>query len=187
MTSHSLDPSHMQRKEHLPAGRHLRMPLAFMYGCLVASLALPAHALNKGDTAPDLDVVNANGQKQTINLKEKLTYVDFWASWCGPCKQSFPWMNDVHARYAAQGLQVIAVNLDQKSADAQKFLSASPAKFAIAFDPKGATPRLYGVKTMPSSYLIDRNGKIIHVHAGFSADDSVQLEKQIRSALELKP
>jgi len=89
-------------------------------------------------------------------------------------------------KYRAQGLQIIGVNLDAKNEDAKKFLSQIPASFSVAFDSKGLTPRAYGVKGMPTSFLIGRDGKIISQHSGFKEADRESLEKQIKAALEAK-
>ena len=156
-------------------------------GCVLAVLAGPCQALEKGDKAPALDLQTRDAQPLKLSLRGELVYLDFWASWCGPCKQSFPWMNAMHSRYSAQGLRVFAINVDQKPADAARFLAASPALFDIGYDASGASPRLYAVKTMPTSYLIDKNGVLLWKHAGFSPKDTAALELAIQSALEGKP
>jgi peroxiredoxin len=92
----------------------------------------------------------------------------------------------MQAKYKSKGFQIIAVNLDAKTDDAMKFLEQVPADFTVAFDSKGQTPRAYGVKGMPTSFLIDRSGKILLQHAGFRPDDREELEKQIQAALEGK-
>lgn len=89
-------------------------------------------------------------------------------------------------KYKAQGLKIIGVNLDTKTEDAKKFLSQNPARFTVAFDSKGATPKDYGVKGMPTSFLMDRNGKVIFQHLGFKEADREKLEKEIKAALEAK-
>ena len=131
----------------------------------------------------------AHAASPTLNLdayKGKVVYVDFWASWCGPCRQSFPWMNDLQAKYGSRGLQIVGVNLDAKDADARKFLSENNGNFLLAFDNKGATPKLYGVKGMPTSYLIDREGRIVSEHTGFNFSKTAGLEKEIEKLLENK-
>lgn len=151
---------------------------------LAATLSMAsAFALDKGSPAPAFDLPGKDGQVQLAKYQGKLVYVDFWASWCGPCRQSFPWMNEMQARYGARGLQVIGVNLDAQSADARKFLAETPARFTIAFDPAGATPRAYGIKGMPSSVLIGPDGKVLYEHAGFKEADRGELEKVIQGAL----
>jgi len=151
--------------------------------CLTTLAASGAWAIEAGAPAPE---VNLPGVKDTISLaglKGKVVYVDFWASWCGPCRQSFPWMNAMQAKYGAKGLQVVGVNLDAKRADADKFLGEVPASFAIAFDAQGDTPKRYAVKGMPTSVLIGADGKVLQVHNGFREDDRKALEDAIAGAL----
>ncbi|MFZ6775674.1 TlpA family protein disulfide reductase [Undibacterium sp. Ji83W] len=146
-------------------------------------MSTSAMALDKGNNAPAFDLKGVEGNINLAKYQGKLVYLDFWASWCGPCRQSFPWMNELQSRYGAQGLQIIGVNLDQKNEDARQFLATTPARFVVAFDPAGATPRSYGVKGMPSSVLIGPDGKIIFEHAGFKEADRAALEEKIKSAL----
>jgi peroxiredoxin len=145
--------------------------------------ASTASALDKGAAAPTFDLPGKDGTVQLAKYQGKLVYVDFWASWCGPCRQSFPWMNEMQAKYGARGLQVVGVNLDAKTDDARRFLAETPARFAIAFDPAGATPRAYGIKGMPSSVLIGPDGKVLYEHAGFKEADRAELEQVIKKAL----
>jgi len=151
---------------------------------LCAGLACAgAWALDEGAAAPKFDLPGREGAVQLANYQGKVVYVDFWASWCGPCRQSFPWLNEMQAKYGARGLQVVGVNLDAKGDDARKFLADVPARFQVAFDPAGATPRAYGIKGMPSSVLVGPDGKVILQHAGFKAADRAELEKAIQTAL----
>jgi len=151
---------------------------------LLSSLSCLADTLT-GHEAPAFTVTNQDGGQVSLSqFKGKVVYLDFWASWCGPCRKSFPWMNAVQSKYAAQGLQVVGVNLDEKSEDGLHFLKETPAQFTVAFDPKAVTPGLYGVKGMPTSMLIGRDGKVILEHSGFKEADRAELEKKIQSALE---
>ncbi|MYN42639.1 redoxin family protein [Duganella sp. FT109W] len=145
--------------------------------------ASSAQALDKGAPAPQFDLPGLDGAVKLAKLQGKVVYVDFWASWCGPCRQSFPWMNEMQAKYGGKGLQIVGVNVDAKSDDARQFLTATPARFAIAFDPQGATPRSYGIKGMPSSVLIGPDGKVLLEHSGFREADRAELENKIQSAL----
>jgi cytochrome c biogenesis protein CcmG/thiol:disulfide interchange protein DsbE len=151
---------------------------------LAAALgATSAQALEKGAPAPQFDLQGLEGAVKLAKLQGKVVYVDFWASWCGPCRQSFPWMNEMQAKYGARGLQVVGVNVDANSADARQFLAATPARFVIGFDPQGATPRSYGIKGMPSSVLIGPDGKVLLEHSGFRDADRAELEARIQAAL----
>ena len=105
--------------------------------------------------------------------------VDFWASWCGPCRRSFPWMNDMQQKYGSKGFVVVGINVDKKRADADKFLAQNPASFAIAFDEAGTTPSAYAVKGMPSSYLVDGKGNVVYVERGFLDEHKAGLEQRI--------
>lgn len=145
-----------------------------------AGLAL---ALSPGEAAPDFQLPGLREAVQLSAQRGKLVYLDFWASWCGPCKQSFPWMNELQGRFGPQGLQVIAINLDASRDDARRFLAEVPAQFTLAFDSRGDTPRRYAVKGMPSSVLIAPDGTVLDVHNGFRAEDRALLEAQITRAL----
>lgn len=153
---------------------------------LLLAAALPgaaALALDQGAQAPQFDLPGRDGAVQLAQFKGKLVYVDFWASWCGPCRQSFPWLNEMQAKYGARGFQVVGVNLDARNEDARKFLAENPARFQVAFDPAGTTPRAYGIKGMPSSVLLGPDGKVVLQHAGFKEADRAELEKAIVAGL----
>jgi len=100
--------------------------------------------------------------------KGKVVYLDFWASWCTPCKLSFPWMNDLARSYAQKGLVVIAVNVDHDRAAASAFLHDTPASFPVIYDPDGKIAERFNVKDMPTSVLIGRDGTVHYVHQGFT-------------------
>lgn len=142
-----------------------------------------ALALEAGQAVPDISLPGATVAPKLSDLKGKVVYLDFWASWCGPCKQSFPWMNDMQQKYGAKGLQVVGVNLDAKRPDAERFLAENPALFALAYDAKGETARQVGIKGMPTSVLIDADGKVLAIHQGFREQDRAELEAKFVSAL----
>jgi thiol-disulfide isomerase/thioredoxin len=116
-------------------------------------------------------------------IEGKVIWVDFWASWCVPCRRSFPWMNAMQAKYGPQGLQIVAVNLDRERAPADKFLVETPADFTVRFDPEGKLAKQYQVQAMPSSYVLDASGAVIARHAGFRLADADEYERQIQDAL----
>jgi cytochrome c biogenesis protein CcmG, thiol:disulfide interchange protein DsbE len=149
-------------------------------------LACGAHAVEVGQPAPSFELPGQQGTVQLSSYKGKTVYLDFWASWCGPCKQSFPWMNDMQKKYGAKGLRIVGVNLDQKAEDAKTFLATTPAQFDVAFDSAGQSPKQYGVKGMPTSLLIGPDGKVLMVHQGFKPESREELESQIKQALRIK-
>jgi len=148
------------------------------------ALSVSALAIEVGESAPEIQLPGRSGAIKLSEFKGKAVYLDFWASWCGPCKQSFPWMNEMQAKYGAKGLQVLAVNLDQKPEDATGFLQQTKVDFLIAMDPVGQSAQKYNVKGMPSSLLIGRDGKVTVVHTGFNAASKAELERAIVAALE---
>ncbi|MGQ0587051.1 MAG: TlpA family protein disulfide reductase [Gammaproteobacteria bacterium] len=112
----------------------------------------------------------------------KVVYLDFWASWCGPCAESFPWLNRMHEKYGGE-LVIVGVNVDTDARAADAFLKAHPARFAIVRDPEGELPELYRIEGMPSAVLLGRDGSVLHKHAGFRSARSAEYEAAIRAAL----
>lgn len=174
----------MKQVVSMTANRRAVLLRGLGFAGLWAAFDAGAQSLDKGAVAPDFELPGTSAAIKLSQYRGKVLYLDFWASWCGPCKQSFPWMNAMQAKYGAKGLQVLAINVDTKRDDARKFLLTSPATFELAYDAQGHTPRLYNVKTMPSSYVIDRAGKVAAVHRGFASEDSAALEQSVKLALE---
>lgn len=135
--------------------------------------------------APDIDLTSLDG-KTSVKLssyKGKLVYLDFWASWCGPCRKSFPFMNDLHNNFHDKGLAVVTITLDELKEDADKFLTKYPADFAVYHDPTGDTGRAFKLPGMPTSYLIDEQGNVIKRFVGFKKAKKAQIEQFIQSRL----
>ena len=154
--------------------------------CAMATLAVaaPVAAVDAGAPAPAFALPDGRGELITLEkLRGHVVYVDFWASWCGPCRQSFPWMNEMQRKYGTQGFKIIGINVDKRDADAQRFLQQVPAGFTVVYDPKGQAPAAYGVKAMPNSYLIDAQGRVAGVEYGFKEDRKADLERQIAALL----
>ena len=149
----------------------------------LSAFSFQSQAVDAGQPAPDIDLSIGAGADKLSKLKGKVVYVDFWASWCGPCRQSFPWMNEMQSKYGAKGLQIVGVNLDAKRADADQFLAQVPAKFSLSFDAKGDSAKRFAVKGMPTSVLIGADGTVLAVHQGFKDEDRKELEAKFVSAL----
>jgi len=116
-------------------------------------------------------------------ISGKVVWVDFWASWCVPCRRSFPWLNTMHRKYREQGLEIIAVNLDKERALADGFLAEVPAEFSLRFDPAGNLAKEFAVQSMPSSYLLAADGTVLASHFGFRTADAAEYERTIQQAL----
>lgn len=113
------------------------------------------------------------------NYKGKIVYLDFWASWCIPCRKSFPWMNKIQEQYEDQEFKIVTINLDKEKDLALDFLKSYPANFEIFYDPKGIIAKKYAIKGMPSSILFDKKGKIVSVHTGFFSKKVTHYEQEI--------
>lgn len=168
---------------HAACARALRWATLAVASVVLAGPLVPARAVQVGETLPARWLDSAEGPQPLVAGKARLTYVDFWASWCGPCRQSFPWMNEMHGKFASNGLRILAVNVDAKRADAAQFLVRNPASFAVVYDREGAFAKAMDVSTMPTSMLLDAQGKVLLVHRGFAAKDREALEAAIAAAL----
>ena len=128
----------------------------------------------QGRSGTELDLTDYRG---------KVVVVDFWASWCVPCRRSFPWLNEMQSKYADDGLVVIGVNVDSNADDARAFLAEFPVDFRIVEDREGELARSFDVIAMPSSYVIDRNGEIVERHLGFKVKKKQAYEHTIQQTL----
>ncbi|TRX53489.1 TlpA disulfide reductase family protein [Thalassomonas sp. M1454] len=126
---------------------------------------------------------NDNSKAQLQQLldanKGKVIYLDFWASWCIPCRKSFPWMNEMEAKYKDKGFKVITINLDVEKELAEEFLLENPANFTVLYDPKGIIAKEFKLKGMPSSYLIGKDGQPKSAHVGFFNDKKASYEAEL--------
>ena len=135
-------------------------------------------------SAPDVALRSADGTAvQLAAYKGKVLLVDFWASWCAPCKTSFPALDAIYREYQPRGLEVLAVNLDEERRSADAFLSAHPHRMTVLFDPGGTAPVAFGVRGMPTSFVIDKTGTIRFTHMGYSGDVEVRYRQEITQLL----
>lgn len=156
----------------------------FTTTALLAGTILAAAALKVGDPMPDLASFKLEG-KLPEALKGKVVLIDFWASWCGPCKDSFPVMNELQKKYAGQGLVIIAVNEDEEASDMKDFLKDNAATFNVVRDLGQKIVAAAGIQTMPSSFILDAEGKVKFMHSGFhGAETRKQYLDEIESLLK---
>jgi cytochrome c biogenesis protein CcmG, thiol:disulfide interchange protein DsbE len=164
--------------------------IAIMASALLLSVS--AQALEVGSAAPNFSLAvikNSAAKKITLaDYKGKVVYVDFWASWCGPCQRSFPVLEKIRTKYKNQGFEVLAVNMDEKVEDANGFLAKYPVSFPIAHDPAGKVGDLYQLKGMPSAYIVDRKGVVSHLVVGFDEKkEAATIETTISTLVGSKP
>ena len=143
-------------------------------------------ALEEGDKIPEFDIASIYENQPNISLKDlegKTLFIDFWASWCAPCITSLPLYNEIYDKYQDQGLEVIAVNVDNPIEDGLDFLLDTPLDFLIPQDPEGDVSEMFGVIGMPSSYLVSPDGSVRLVHMGFRNGDIDIIEEEIQKVL----
>jgi cytochrome c biogenesis protein CcmG/thiol:disulfide interchange protein DsbE len=164
------------------------LPLIAVVLCFVASaLPLPfAAALDKGERAPEIDLADLSGNSVKLSaLRGKVVLVDFWASWCAPCRDSLPVLDRLAKTYRDQGLVIVGVNIDKSAGEARAFLEKNKLQvsFPVVNDKDHKVAERYAPPTMPSSYLIDREGRVHRVHAGFRPSDESKLEAELKALL----
>src|SRR5215471_6297032 len=135
---------------------------------------------SESNAAPGFELPTPNGTVSLDSLRGKVVLVDFWASWCGPCRQSFPWMSKLYETYSQKGLVIVAVNLDKKREPANDFLAEFSPPFIVAFDPAGKTAEAFHVPAMPTSFIVNRDGTIVYSHAGFNSKKTGEMENLIQ-------
>ena len=134
----------------------------------------------------EFTVKSDDGPFTVSQHRGEVVYVDFWATWCGPCRDSFPWMAEMQSKYKDQGLKIIALSLDTDHDMARDFAEELNANFTIGFDDSGEIADLFKVKGMPTSVVIGRDGRIAEVHEGFKEEEQDKYEASLEKALNKK-
>lgn len=138
-----------------------------------------------GAPAPDfsVDSVNGKGKFALAKVKGKVVVVDFWATWCGPCKKSFPKLQDLYTKYNASGLEVVGVSEDEENSGLKEFGSSHGAKFPLGWDTGKSIANQWQPKSMPTTFVVDRNGIVRFAHLGYHDGDEAEIEKEVKSLL----
>ena len=126
-----------------------------------------------------LEKLDGSGIVDPLKIPGRFLYLDFWASWCGPCRQSFPFMNTLQAQYAARGVTVVAISVDKDPNEASAFLEAHPANFIVVRDVDDRCAKAMRVKGMPSSFVVTTDGRVTYSHVGFRAGDRDDIRQQL--------
>jgi peroxiredoxin len=149
-------------------------------GAALTTSALAAD-IAPGAAAPAFQLMSSSGKPLSLaDLKGQVVLINFWASWCGPCRQEMPILNQLFKSYQPAGFTLIGVNVEPSATDANRFLKGTPVSFPILYDPHSQVSQLYQVTGMPSTVILDRNGTIRYVHHGYQPGDENEYLNQIR-------
>jgi peroxiredoxin len=152
---------------------------------LAATLAVSSLVGASSALAPPFTLPSRSGDVVSLDkLKGQVVMLNFWASWCGPCRQEMPLLDQMHKRYSALGFTMIGVNVEANTADAEKWLSQTPVTFPVLFDKENKVSKLYDVNAMPSTVFIDRKGNVRYLHRGYKPGDESEYLNQIRALLK---
>jgi peroxiredoxin len=163
---------------------HASLVLLATLACTPRSSASASNQPQVGESAPALVATSLAGEPLDLAASQgKVVIVDFWATWCEPCRQELPELVTLHRELGPEGLVVIAVSVDDERASIDTFLTELPLPFAIVHDHDDALAEVWSPPTMPTSYVIDRRGKVAHVHPGYRHGDAEQLRDEIEVLL----
>ena len=158
-----------------------------LVAALFLALAPAASAVEAGASAPNVALAGLDDPALVLRLdrfRGSVVYVDFWASWCIPCRSSMPLLDELYAQNASRGFAVVGVNKDMSAHDAHRFLEKVPVHFTLVTDRDDAAARAFDVKAMPSGYLVDRKGVVRRVHRGFTNETAAELRREIEALLK---
>ncbi len=172
---------HPLRALSLRHSRRLILLQILLAGLVCVPFWVQAGGAVVGQKAPAVSLPALSGGEDISleSLRGSVVYLDFWASWCGPCRVSFPILEQLAIEFGPQGFDVLAINVDEVEADAQQFLSDIPVSYLVVRDGEGVSPQAYGIMGMPTGYLIDRQGVVREIHQGFRKSDGEQLRAEI--------
>ncbi len=150
----------------------------------VLGLVFSSSALFAADAAPDFTLKSSTGEN--IRLAEQrgqVVMLNFWASWCGPCREEMPLLDKLSVKYGKMGVVLLGINTDQDIAEAKKVLEKVKVTYPILFDPDSKLSTLYNVDSMPYSVFIDKKGQIRHIHKGYVLGDEEKYTKQLKELI----
>ncbi len=156
--------------------------IGLLFGVFAAS-SLASSGM-EGQQAPDFALKSASGENMRLSeYRGDVVMINFWATWCGPCRQEMPLLDELYTRYQRVGFNLLGVNIDDDSAGAMKMIQELGVNFPVLFDSRKEVSKLYEVKAMPTTVLLDREGRVRHVHHGYKPGYEDKYLAEIRSLL----
>jgi len=146
------------------------------------TLSAPAMTADSRGPAPDFELPARDGQSVRLSdLRGQVVLINFWATWCGPCRKEMPLLEQLHQRYEPLGFTLLGVNVEENPGDAEAFLEDVPVSFPVLFDPQNEVSRMYDVSAMPSTVIVDREGNVRYLHHGYQEGYENAYQDQIRA------
>jgi peroxiredoxin len=150
----------------------------------LVALTWPAYAIDGAPPAPEFRLASrAGGELSLSGLRGQVVMINFWASWCGPCRQEFPALDEMYRKYKPMGFALVGINVESDKTDAERFLGMQSVSFPILFDPDNRVSGSYGVSAMPTTVLVDRKGHLRWLHRAYKPGDEAEYIAQIRAML----
>ncbi len=164
---------------------HSRLAAVILAPLMLAAAPAPTGAVAGNSAAPDFTLPSSSGSN--LRLREQrgqVVMLNFWATWCGPCRREMPQLNRIYGKYKPAGFLLLGVNVDEDSANARGLATKLGVQFPVLFDTKQSVSRLYDLSTMPSTVIIDRDGRVRYVHLGYKDGYEDTYEKQVAELLK---
>ncbi len=159
-------------------------PRLYVIALIVMLASVAATADIKQAAAPDFTLKSASGENLRLSeLRGEVVMINFWASWCGPCRQEMPLLEELYNQYSPMGFTIVGVNVEEDSSKAREMLKDIPVNFPVVFDNKSTVSRLYDVVAMPSTVLVDRDGNIRYLHRGYKPGYEETYQQQVRALI----
>jgi peroxiredoxin len=160
------------------------LTLALLLGAGLLTGATTMAKTTPVKAAPDFTLRSLSGDNVKLSeLRGNVVMINFWASWCGPCRQEMPLLEQLYQRYSALGFELLGVNVEQDVDDAKRWLADRPVSFPVLLDPDNRLSKIYQVKAMPSTILVDRDGNVRHLHRGYKPGDENTYQDLVRSLI----
>ena len=159
--------------------------ISYMFAAML--LATVAVAGSSSGPAPDFSLQSLDGSTVRLSdLKGQVVLINFWATWCAPCREEMPLLDAIYQKYNRLGVELLGINVEDDASGAQKYLNETPVTFPILFDPDCRVSKQYQVKAMPSTILVDRHGNVRHIHYGYKPGYENDYQDQIRALVREK-
>jgi len=161
-------------------GLILSIMIVFLIGAVGMSFGY-----EKGEKAPDFTLKSLSGKNIKLSeMRGRVVLVNFWATWCAPCKKELPYFNHLYEKYKRLGLEILGVNIDKMATQAKGMSTFLDLSFPVLLDPSGQTSDLYQIRSMPTTFVVAKDGTLRHVHWGFGPMDPARYEMEIRELLK---